>query len=164
MAPGPAGAICLPRTRPPTARSANVRVLVHDLHLGVSDAGRDNCRPVEPDPPPVSFRDVLLRAEVLHAVSRWADAEGAWPKKYDLGRSGLGGRGCDGAPRAGRLTEPGTVCSLVTVRGTGLESPLTMRRYSASRRHWQGRYPHIHARDSHAHQAIGLAARSCAAS
>jgi hypothetical protein len=34
---------------------------VHDVHLGLPDAGRDDHRPVEPERARASFRDVLLR-------------------------------------------------------------------------------------------------------
>lgn len=81
----------------------DLRVEMHDLHLGLPYAGRDDHRSVESVPEAVPVRDLLLRAEKLPAVSGRGHTKGAGAKRHVIHRRGLGGRGRHLAPGTGRL-------------------------------------------------------------
>ena len=52
---------------------------VLELHLGMPDAGRDDHRPVESEPAPLSNRDLLLRSALLSVLPIWTDTQDSRP-------------------------------------------------------------------------------------
>lgn len=81
----------LPRARPSTARSEDVRREVHGLHVGVQDGRRNDHRPVEADQREVQGREFLLWAEVLLALSGGSETSGAGAEGNVVSGRRLGG-------------------------------------------------------------------------
>ena len=70
---------------------ANVREGLRVLHLGMQDGGRDDRRPVEPEPAAPPHGDVLLRPALVPRLPGWTDAQSPWAPRDDI-RGGAVGR------------------------------------------------------------------------
>jgi len=65
---------------------------MHELHLGLPDAGGDDHRPVESVKETVPVRNLLLRPEKLLLLLARARAQGSGAQRHVLHRGGLGRR------------------------------------------------------------------------
>lgn len=76
--------------------------------LWLQNGRGDRCESLERGTAEVPHRNLLLRAAVLLAVARGAQADGARAQRHEARRRGLGGRGRHRAAGAGRVNVPAT--------------------------------------------------------
>ena len=70
--------------------SPHLRKQMQGLYLGLSHAGGDDYRPVEPEKEEISIRDLLLRSPILRVLQGGADKKGSWSGRYGMGGGRLG--------------------------------------------------------------------------
>ena len=79
----------LSQQRPSPTGHQDLREEMHNLHLGLPDAGRNDHRPLESVSEAVPVRDLLLRAEKLFPLPGRGNAQGARAKRHVLHRRRL---------------------------------------------------------------------------